>query len=75
MSQGMGPESIYQLLHLPIEAIEFGALGGTNFTLIELLRNNIKERNAYEAFGKIGHTTKDTTEMINQVISNYTTYQ
>ena len=32
VGQGMGPESIKRLLDLPIEAVEFGALGGTNFT-------------------------------------------
>ena len=71
----MGPESISQLLHLPIEAIEFGALGGTNFTLLELLRSQEKELKAYEAFGKIGHTAEEMTEMINEVVSKSNTYK
>ncbi len=75
VGQGMGPESITQLLHLPIEAIEFGALGGTNFTLLELLRSHEKELKAFEAFGKIGHTAEEMTKMINEIVSKSNTYK
>ena len=75
VGQGMGPESISRLLHLPIEAIEFGALGGTNFTLLELLRSQEKELKAYEAFGKIGHTAEEMTDMINEVVAISTNYK
>lgn len=75
VGQGMGPESINRLLHLPIEAIEFGALGGTNFTLLELLRSQEKELKAYEAFGKIGHTAEEMTQMINEVAATSTNYK
>ena len=75
VGQGMGPESIKRLLHLPIEAIEFGALGGTNFTLLELLRSQEKELTAYEAFGKIGHTAEEMTEMINEIVTKSNTYK
>ena len=74
VGQGMGPESIERLLHLPIEAIEFGALGGTNFTLLELLRSKEKELTAFEAFGKIGHTAEEMTHMINNVVSKTNAY-
>ena len=37
VGQGFGPESLRQLLALPIEAIEFGAYGGTNFSKLEML--------------------------------------
>lgn len=69
VGQGMGPESIKRLLHLPIEAIEFGALGGTNFTLLELLRRKDEDITAFEAFGKVGHTAEEMTQMINEVVS------
>ena len=75
VGQGMGPESINQLLHLPIEAIEFGALGGTNFTLLELLRSQEKELKAYEAFGKIGHTAEDMTQIVNEIVAKSNTYK
>jgi|SRR5690554_127349 len=69
VGQGMGPESIQRLLHLPIEAIEFGALGGTNFTLLELMRNKGEELTAFDAFGKVGHTAEEMTLLINEVDS------
>lgn len=75
VGQGMGPESIKRLLHLPIEAIEFGALGGTNFTLLELLRSQENELTAFEAFGKIGHTAEEMTEMVNEIVSKSNTYK
>ena len=75
VGQGMGPESMNQLLHLPIEAIEFGALGGTNFTLLELLRSQEKELKAYEAFGKIGHTAEDMTQIVNEIVAKSKTYK
>ena len=75
VGQGMGPESINQLLHLPIEAIEFGALGGTNFTLLELLRSQEKELKAFEAFGRIGHTAEEMTKLINEIVSKSNTYK
>ena len=74
VGQGMGSESIKRLLDLPIEAVEFGALGGTNFTLLELLRSQEKELTAFEAFGKVGHTAEDMTHMVNDIVSSSNTY-
>lgn len=74
VGQGMGPGSIKQLLNLPIEAIEFGALGGTNFTILELLRSKDEDYSAYEAFGKVGHTAEEMTKMVNEVASKTNTY-
>ena len=37
VGQGMGPESLRELLQLPLQAIEFAAFGGTNFARVELL--------------------------------------
>lgn len=68
VGQGMGPESLQQLLQLPIEAIEFGALGGTNFTLLELLRGDNDDLNAYKAFKNIGHTAEEMTHLINKMV-------
>ena len=74
VGQGMGPESIKQLLQLPIEAIEFGALGGTNFTLLELLRSNDEDLIAFKAFGNVGHTAEEMTQIVNEVVSKTNTY-
>jgi isopentenyl-diphosphate delta-isomerase len=40
VGQGMGKESLRALMSLPLEAIEFAAHGGTNFSKLELLRSN-----------------------------------
>ena len=40
VGQGFGPESLRQLLMLPLAAIEFGAYGGTNFSKLEMLRSD-----------------------------------
>ncbi|MDD2475595.1 MAG: hypothetical protein PHI32_06760 [Dysgonamonadaceae bacterium] len=74
VGQGMGPESIKQLLRLPIEAIELGALGGTNFTLLELLRSKDGDLAAFESFAQIGHTAEEMTRMINEVVSKTNQY-
>lgn len=69
VGQGMGPESLKQLLSLPIEAIEFGALGGTNFSLLELHRHDDESKDAYKAFTRIGHTAEEMTNFVNQIIT------
>ncbi len=74
VGQGMGPKSMEQLLNLPLEAIEFGALGGTNFTLLELLRSQENEMSAFEMFGKVGHTAEEMTQMVNDIVTKSNTY-
>lgn len=74
VGQGMGPQSLDYLMQLPLEAIEFGALGGTNFTLLELLRSQEKEQNAFGAFSKVGHTAEEMTEMINKIVMERDNY-
>ncbi len=64
VGQGFGPKSLNALLELPIAGIEFGAYGGTNFTLLESLRDS--ESSAYRApFINVGHTASEMVEMIN----------
>ncbi|MBN2167231.1 MAG: type 2 isopentenyl-diphosphate Delta-isomerase [Marinilabiliaceae bacterium] len=69
VGQGMGYESLKSLLQLPIEAIEFGALGGTNFSIIELNRHDEITKNTFENFAFVGHTANEMTNMINNIIS------
>ena len=59
VGQGMGPESIKQLLRLPLEAIEFSAFGGTNFASIELSRRNKYEQDMLEPLSHVGETIDD----------------
>jgi isopentenyl-diphosphate delta-isomerase len=68
VGQGMGPESLKELLKLPLEAIEFAAYGGTNFALVELLRTDDQVRSFYEPASLVGHDAVEMTETINRLI-------
>ena len=63
VGQGMGPKSLEALLQLPIAAIEFGAFGGTNFSLLENLRKDGGDLK--RPFIKVGHTASEMVEFIN----------
>ncbi len=74
VGQGMGPASLERLLALPLEAIEFGALGGTNFTRLELSRVTEGQSSHFDAFGRIGHTAAEMTGFVNEIaVGNPTT--
>ncbi len=74
VGQGMGPESLKELLSLPLEAIEFGALGGTNFTLLELMRHN-SNVSEYEKFANIGHSAYEMTKTVNYLVETGLDYK
>jgi|SRR5690554_4486295 len=63
VGQGMGPRSLKALLDLPIAGIEFGAFGGTNFSLLENLRS--KSESHKEEFIHVGHTAREMIEFMN----------
>lgn len=65
VGQGFGKESLRHLLQLPIEAIEFAALGGTNFSLVELNRSNAISAEVYNPFIHVGHSAEDMTRTVN----------
>ncbi|MBU6325076.1 MAG: isopentenyl-diphosphate delta-isomerase [Bacteroidetes bacterium] len=66
VGQGFGPESMKALLQLPLEAVDFGALGGTNFSLLELLRHDEAHFEAYKGMASVGHNAAQMTEMVLQ---------
>lgn len=68
VGQGFGPESIKELLQLPLAAIEFGAFGGTNFAKLELMRGREEQKELFAPFAKIGHTATDMAGFVNQAI-------
>jgi isopentenyl-diphosphate delta-isomerase len=68
VGQGMGPASLKRLLKLPLEAIEFGALGGTNFTKLELNRLNRGNASHFDPLGRIGHTASEMTSFVNDIV-------
>jgi isopentenyl-diphosphate delta-isomerase len=69
VGQGMGPKSLKALLKLPLQAIEFGALGGTNFTKLELARHAGTAHSVYNTFGHVGHTAAEMLEMVNNIVT------
>ncbi len=67
VGQGFGYESMKALLQLPLMAIEFAAAGGTNFSKVELHRNEIKSR-FLDSFIHVGHTAGEMVDMLNNAI-------
>lgn len=67
VGQGMGPESLKAMLELPLEAIEFGAFGGTNFARVELLRSDETKQQYYEPISRIGHDAVEMADMVNHI--------
>lgn len=69
VGQGMGPESLHQLLKLPLAAIELAAFGGTNFSRIELSRKP-ESGAADEPLVFVGHTAEEMVSFINRVVAD-----
>jgi isopentenyl-diphosphate delta-isomerase len=70
VGQGFGPESLKELLKLPLEAIELGAYGGTNFSKVELKRSMPIVKEMLEPFSKVGNSAEQMIEDINTVVEN-----
>ena len=68
VGQGFGPASLEALFRLPLAAVDFGAHGGTNFSLLEMKRDNEIARSAYDNITKIGHTAPDMVQTANRVL-------
>lgn len=66
VGQGMGPDSLLELLKLPIEALDFAAAGGTNFAMLELLRSKEMYADAYSCLAHVGHHAADMVHWTNQ---------
>lgn len=71
VGQGMGPESLAQLMRLPLAAIDFGAFGGTNFARLELMRNPDQlSRSMYEPLSHIGHSAASMVDYVNAIVES-----
>lgn len=68
VGQGMGPESIRGLLQLPIDALDFGALGGTNFAMLEMMRHKPEVLEDYSGLANIGHTAAEMVDFVNHAL-------
>jgi isopentenyl-diphosphate delta-isomerase len=67
VGQGIGPESLRQLLQLPLQAIEFAAFGGTNFARVELLRDEKDSRALYEPLSRVGEDACSMLDYVNGI--------
>ena len=69
VGQGIGTESLRRLLKLPLAAIEFAAYGGTNFSKLELARNE-ERKETLEPFIRIGQTPLQMVQDVNELVAS-----
>jgi len=69
VGQGMGPESLRELLQLPLQAIEFAAFGGTNFAKVEMLRDEQAGLAHYEPLSRIGEDVYSMVNYVNHLVT------
>lgn len=69
VGQGFGKESLRALVQLPIEAIEFAAHGGTNFSKLELLRADKLQQSIFNEISHIGHSAEEMVTFVNELKS------
>lgn len=62
VGHGMGPESLKALLKLDIQGIEFGAFGGTNFSLLEQARAH---KSSPDPLSFVGHSALEMVGFVN----------
>ncbi len=62
VGQGFGPRSLEALLHLPLVAIEFAALGGSNFAKLEMQR---RESSAFLDWQNLSYLGATNEQMLN----------
>lgn len=67
VGQGFGPESMGELLKLPILALDFAANGGTNFSKLELIRNK-EIQEIFEDVVALGHSATEMVEILNDTV-------
>ena len=67
VGQGFGPNSMGELLKLPLLAIDFAANGGTNFSKLELIRNE-KLQDFYSDVVNLGHSAEEMVEFLNDTV-------
>lgn len=67
VGQGFGKESLRALVQMPVEAIEFAAHGGTNFSKLELLRSNETQLEVFNSISHIGHSAEEMVAFINEL--------
>ena len=69
VGQGMGPKSIMELLKLPIQALDFAAHGGTNFSKLELLRSDEESAESMIPLTRVGHSAAEMVGFVNEGVN------
>jgi isopentenyl-diphosphate Delta-isomerase len=69
VGQGFGPHTMTELMKLPLLALDFGSLGGTNFSKLEHIRRTEESYPGYEEVTKIGHTAYEMADMANELMA------
>lgn len=64
VGQGMGPRSLRALLELPLEAVDYGAFGGTNFAVLENLRASGVRAEEWIPATRVGHNAEEMSQWI-----------
>ncbi|TVQ15669.1 MAG: type 2 isopentenyl-diphosphate Delta-isomerase [Bacteroidetes bacterium] len=72
VGQGMGRESLRELMKLPLAAIEFAAFGGTNFARVEMMRRPSIDHELFEPMVYVGQTAQDMLEDIKSLMEEGT---
>ena len=70
VGQGFGKESLKELLQLPLEAVDLAGFGGTNFSMLELMRSDQVQYDSYQKVVQLGHTCEEMIGMINDYHDN-----
>jgi len=70
VGQGFGINSMKALLQLPLQAIEFSAGGGTNFSSLELMRAEEAMQVTYNKISSLGHSAMEMVTFYNQAIED-----
>jgi len=70
VGQGFGPKSLQALAELPLEAIEFGASGGTNFSLLENLRRDEFFQEQFAPVAQLGHNANEMLNWAKELCQN-----
>lgn len=68
VGQGFGKASMKALLSLPLEAVDFAANGGTNFSKIELFRSDLIKQEVYEKISNLGHDAYTMVNWANELV-------
>lgn len=69
VGQGFGPASMRALLQMPLAAIDFAASGGTNFAMLELLRDTPEVQAMNAPLAYVGHDASEMVKITNELVA------